>query len=137
MPHCHEIKVRFYELDLYGHLNHAVYIQFFETGRIELLDEAGMALHEINKNDLRFVVSKISTSFLKPVKAGAILMIQTEILEIRRASSIWHQKIFENNNLISEQTVRAAITNSEGRPVRFPQKLIDSLTPYLSNSIKT
>ena len=73
MPHCHEIKVRFYELDLYGHLNHAVYIQFFETGRIELLEEAGMALHEINKNDLRFVVSKISTSFLKPGKSRCYL----------------------------------------------------------------
>ncbi len=43
MPHRHEVKVRFYELDPYGHLNHSSYIQLFETGRIEMLEEAGVA----------------------------------------------------------------------------------------------
>ena len=49
MPHRHEVKVRFYELDPYGHLNHSAYIQLFETGRIEMLEQAGVALHEIGK----------------------------------------------------------------------------------------
>ena len=39
-----ELKVRFYELDPYGHLNHSAFIQFFETGRVELLDEVGLDL---------------------------------------------------------------------------------------------
>ena len=46
-PHRHPVKVRFYELDPYGHLNHSVYVQLFETGRIELLDEAGLGLHDL------------------------------------------------------------------------------------------
>ena len=89
MPHSHKVKVRFYELDPYGHLNHSAYVQLFETGRIEMLEQVGLALHEIEKNNFRFVVSQIETAFLKPVEAGSFLTIETEILEMRRASSLW------------------------------------------------
>ena len=56
-PHRHPVKVRFYELDPYGHLNHSVYVQLFEIGRIELLDEAGLGLHDLEAEGFRFVVS--------------------------------------------------------------------------------
>ena len=132
MPHRHEVKVRFYELDPYGHLNHSSYIQLFETGRIEMLEEAGVALHEIEKNDFRFVVSQIETSFIKPVEAGARLTILTEVLEIRRASSLWWQQIFYESDVVATQRARIAITNSSGKPIRAPRQIIEAITPFLS-----
>ena len=132
MPHRHEVKVRFYELDPYGHLNHSSYIQLFETGRIEMLEEAGVALHEIEKNDFRFVVSQIETSFIKPVETGARLTILTEVLEIRRASSLWWQQIFDESDVVATQRARIAITNSSGKPIRAPHQIIEAITPFLS-----
>ncbi len=38
--HSTELKVRFSELDPYGHVNHAVYLNYLEIGRIEALDRA-------------------------------------------------------------------------------------------------
>ncbi len=38
VTHRATIKVRFYELDPYGHVNHSVYIQYFEAARAEWLD---------------------------------------------------------------------------------------------------
>ena len=136
MPHRHKVKVRFYELDPYGHLNHSAYIQLFETGRIEMLEEAGIALHELEKNDFRFVVSQIETTFLKPVEAGSFLTIETEILEMRRASSLWWQQILDENEVVATQRVRTAITNRDGKPIRAPQQILEALTPFLS-SFKT
>ena len=133
MPHRHKVKVRFYELDPYGHLNHSAYIQLFETGRIEMLEEAGIALHELEKNDFRFVVSQIETTFLKPVKAGSFLTIETEILEMRRASSLWWQQILAETEVVATQRVRTAITNRDGKPIRAPQQILESLTPFLSS----
>lgn len=133
MPHSHKVKVRFYELDPYGHLNHSAYVQLFETGRIEMLEQAGLALHEIEKNNLRFVVSQIETAFLKPVEAGSFLTIKTEIMEIRRASSLWWQQIMDETDVVATQRVRVAITNLEGKPIRAPQQIIEALTPFLSN----
>ncbi len=136
MPHRHKVKVRFYELDPYGHLNHSAYIQLFETGRIEMLEQAGMALHEIEKNNFRFVVSQIETAFLKPVEAGSFLTVETEILEMRRASSLWWQQILDENEVVATQRVRTAITNRDGKPIRAPQQILEALTPFLS-SFKT
>mgnify|MGYP000546534291 FL=1 len=133
MPHSHKVKVRFYELDPYGHLNHSAYVQLFETGRIEMLEQAGLALHEIEKNNFRFVVSQIETAFLKPVEAGSFLTIETEILEMRRASSLWWQQIVDETDVVATQHVRAAITNRDGKPIRAPQQLIEALTPFLSS----
>ena len=133
MPHSHKVKVRFYELDPYGHLNHSAYIQLFETGRIEMLEQAGLALHEIEKNNFRFIVSQIETAFLKPVEAGSFLTIKTEILEIRRASSLWWQQIMDETDVAATQRVRIAITNRDGKPIRAPQQIIEALTPFLSS----
>ena len=133
MPHSHKVKVRFYELDPYGHLNHSAYVQLFETGRIEMLEQVGLALHEIEKNNFRFVVSQIETAFLKPVEAGSFLTIETEILEMRRASSLWWQQIMDETDVVATQRVRAAITNRDGKPIRAPQQIIEALTPFLSS----
>ena len=133
MPHSHKVKVRFYELDPYGHLNHSAYVQLFETGRIEMLEHVGLALHEIEKNNFRFVVSQIETAFLKPVEAGSFLTIETEILEMRRASSLWWQQIMDENDVVATQRVRVAITNRDGKPIRAPQQIIEALTPFLSS----
>ena len=133
MPHRHNVKVRFYELDPYGHLNHSAYIQLFETGRIEMLEHAGIGLHQIQKNDFRFVVSQIETAILKSVEAGSFLTIETEILEIRRASSVWWQQIMDETDVVATQRVRAAITNRDGKPIRAPKEITDALMPFLSS----
>ena len=133
MPHRHNVKVRFYELDPYGHLNHSAYIQLFETGRIEMLEHAGIGLHQIEKNDFRFVVSQIETAFLKSVEAGSFLTIETEILEIRRASSVWWQQIMDETDVVATQRVRAANTNRDGKPIRAPKEITDALMPFLSS----
>ena len=130
MPHRHPVKVRFYELDPYGHLNHSVYVQLFETGRIELLEEAGIPLQVLEEQGYRFLVSRIATSFLRPVGAGAELVVETEVAEIRRASSIWRQRLLMGDELVATQTVRIGVTDRRERPVRFPEEMATALRSY-------
>ncbi len=133
MPaHRHDIKVRFYELDPYGHLNHSAYIQFFETGRVELLEQVGLDLVSFAARGYRFVVNRISTSFERPVYAGETVTVETEVVEIKRASSIWHQRLVRDGEVLARQEVRAAITDNNGRPVRVPDDLAETLAPYLA-----
>ena len=130
MPHRHPVKVRFYELDPYGHLNHSVYVQLFETGRIELLEEAGISLQVLEEQGYRFLVSRIETSFLRPVGAGTELVVETEVAEIRRASSIWRQRLLVGDEPVATQTVRIGVTDGRERPVRFPEEMAPALGPY-------
>jgi len=128
--HRFDVKVRFYELDPYGHLNHSAYIQFFETGRIELLEEVGVGLESFAARGFRFVVNRIQTSFDRPVHAGETITVETEVVEFRRASSLWRQRLLRGDEVVARQEVRAAITNTEGRPARVPADVIEALGPY-------
>ncbi|MXZ98437.1 MAG: acyl-CoA thioesterase [Acidimicrobiaceae bacterium] len=131
MPaHRFDVKVRFYELDPYGHLNHSAYIQFFETGRIELLEHVGMDLKSFAARGYRFVVNRINTSFDRPVHAGDTVTVETEIVELRRASSTWRQRLVRGGEVVARQELRAAITDNDGKPVRAPADLAEALAPY-------
>lgn len=131
MPaHRLDLKVRFYELDPYGHLNHSAYIQFFETGRIELLEEVGVGLESFAARGFRFVVNRIQTSFDRPVHAGETITVETEVVEFRRASSLWRQRLMRGDEVVARQEVRAAITNTEGKPARVPADVIEALGPH-------
>ena len=45
--HRTTIRVRFYELDPYNHVNHSVYVSYFESARVELLAEAGYGVSTV------------------------------------------------------------------------------------------
>ena len=42
-----EIAVRSYELDSFGHVNHAIYLNYFEQARFDALESGGFPLREI------------------------------------------------------------------------------------------
>jgi acyl-CoA thioester hydrolase len=131
VTHRFPIRVRFYELDPYGHVNHAVYIQYFEAARIELLREAGLTMQGMLDDGVMIVVTDIATRFLKPAFGNDDLYVETEVLEFRRVTSRWHQQLLRGDDLIVEQELGAAVTNLDGRPVRFPQPMVEALGPYL------
>ncbi len=132
MPHRFQLKVRFYELDPYGHLNHSAFVQFFEVGRVELLDDAGLGLDEFSELGYQFVVTNIETAFEKSVMAGDVLTVETEVLEIRRASSRWRQRLLRDGEVVARQLLRSAITDTTGKPVRAPASLTEQLAPYMA-----
>ena len=136
MPaHRFDLKVRFYELDPYGHLNHSAYVQFFETGRVELLEEVGLDLESLAARGYRFVVNRIETSFDRPVRGGETITVETEVVEFRRASSVWRQRLLRGGEVVARQELRAAITNTGGRPVRVPTGRDRGAGPLLRVSV--
>ncbi len=133
MTHSTRVRVRFYELDPYNHVNHSVYIQYFETARIELLGEAGLSLAAMKDDGLMIVVSEIHTKFFGSAEEGDELAIETEVIDLRRVTSRWDQRIMRDDELIASQHLRAALVTTEGRPTRFPDHMVAALAPYTVN----
>jgi acyl-CoA thioester hydrolase len=118
-------------LDPYSHVNHAVYVQYFEAARIELLREAGLTLQGMMDDGVMIVVTDIATRFIRSAQADDELVVETEVLEFKRVTSRWHQRLLRGGEVIVEQELGAAVTNLEGRPIRFPAEMVDQLSPYL------
>ncbi len=121
------IRVRFHELDPYGHLNHGVYLNYFEQARVELLDQLGFGLPRLAELGHHIVVVEVQVRFLSPVFAGDEVTIRSSVTELRRVSSTWHQRMERAGELVATNDVRAAMTDTGGRPAPPPPGLREAL----------
>ncbi|PRX43548.1 acyl-CoA thioester hydrolase [Prauserella shujinwangii] len=64
------IKVRHYELDTLGHVNHAVYHSYGEVARLELMEQAGGLDGELQRQRLAAVLLESTISFRRELRAG-------------------------------------------------------------------
>ena len=130
-PHRTTIRVRFYELDPYNHVNHSVYVSYFESARVELLAEAGYSLASMRENGRSIVVSEITTKFHASAEELDELTIETEIVEFKRVTTTWRQRILRGDELICSQELRAAMIDERGRPARFSPEMLEALSAYM------
>jgi acyl-CoA thioester hydrolase len=121
------IDVRFYELDPYGHVNHGVYLNYFEVARIELLDAIGFGLPRLRELGFHLLVVEAHVRYHAPAVAGDRLTVDSRLVELRRASASWHQRLTRDGELIATNEVRSAITDPDGRPTRPPAALAEAL----------
>lgn len=120
--HTTSVKVRFYELDPYDHVNHTNYFAYFETARIEYLDHLGWGLGKLKAEGFQLVVVEIQARFLIAAKYGDRLTIHTWIEEVGRVRSTWRQLMARGEDEVARLTVSAAFTDLEGRPRRIPER---------------
>lgn len=133
-PHRTSISPRWYELDPYRHVNHAAYVQYFEVARIELLDEIGFGIDTMADAGTTIVVTEIRTRFLASATLGDALVVETEMSELRRASTVWSQRILRGSEVVATQEVTAAVLGPTGRPARIAPEFRAAIERYSSGS---
>lgn len=126
-----ELGVRFHELDAYGHVNHGVYLNYFEHARVDLLDAIGFGLRTLEDRGIRLVVVEVTIRYRAPAGLGDRLTVTTELVELRRATSTWEQRLERGDEVLASALVRSCATDLDGRPVRPPEDLVDALVANL------
>jgi acyl-CoA thioester hydrolase len=128
----HQFKVRYYECDPLGHVNHAVYVSYFETGRLEAMAACGLPFSDLIKQGYALVASKICVQYKMAAVLGDQLEVQTWITGFRGARSIWQQELYRcrDNALLAQAVVHGAFTTANGRPIRIPARFRQALEAY-------
>jgi acyl-CoA thioester hydrolase len=119
--HTTSLKVRFYELDPYDHVNHTNYFSYFETARIEYLAEMGWGLDVLKERGWQLVVVELRARFLAAARYGQELTIHTWVEEVGRVKSLWRQTMLRDDEEVAWLEVTAAFTDLAGRPTRLPE----------------
>jgi YbgC/YbaW family acyl-CoA thioester hydrolase len=122
MSHATEIRVRFYELDPYNHVNHTNYLAYFETARVEYLTDVGYGMDVMKERGFQIVVVELHARFLAAAGLRDVLIVSTSVLEIGRVTSTWSQEMTRGNQTIATLHVKAAFTDLSGRPRRVPEE---------------
>lgn len=126
MPFESTIQVRFYELDPYDHVNHTAYLGYFETARVEALAAAGFGLDVLKPLGFQIVLVELTARFHAPAGLQDSLTISTEVVDVGRVTSNWHQEMRKGDQLIATLDVKAAFTDRRGRPVRPPAGFVEA-----------
>ena len=77
------------------------------------------------------VVTSVETRFLRSAGPRDRLVVETEVAEMKRATSTWLQRLVRDGDVIAAQTIKAAITDVHGKPTRMPRDLANALAPFL------
>ncbi len=120
MAHRTTIKVRFADLDPYDHVNHARYLTYFESARIEALDEIGFGMDTMKAAGVQIVLVELTVRYWRAARLHDELEIVTWVEEVGRATSRWRQRACLDRETVAEADIFATFTDLRGRPRRAP-----------------
>ncbi len=121
MKHATLLTVRSYECDSYGHVNHAVYINYLEFARMQFLREAGYDYPGLLKAGFLTYVTRVDVSYRSSAFSDDELTIDSEPVSLRRVSGIMHQVIRRGETVIADAHVHWCVVNNQGRPAKPPE----------------
>jgi YbgC/YbaW family acyl-CoA thioester hydrolase len=116
-----QVDVRGYELDSYGHVNHAVYLSYLEHARWKLLESEGITLKEFGEWKRWPIVASLEVNYLKPTFMGDVLEIRSEVVEKGRTNFIVEHSVVRGDVPVLRAKVRIVTVNEAGRPAELPE----------------
>ncbi len=116
-------EVRGYEIDAFGHVNNANYLNYYEHARWSMLAEENIDLESFKSWDRWPVIASVEVQYLKPIFMGDVITIESRILEYRRSSMQIEQKILKGTSEVSTAKIRSVFVDGKGRPAPMPEEI--------------
>jgi len=117
------VKVRSFELDSFGHVNNAVYLQYLEFARCEYLEQLGLSFNDFDAWGLYPVVVHTSMDYRKAARFGDTLRITGGVTEWGRIRWTMQYRIMraddrgsDGGEVIMDAKQIFVFLDSKGRP---------------------
>jgi len=126
----YRIRVIYADTDAMGIVYHANYLKWFERGRVELLREIGIIYADFEACGYNMPVTKAGCHYLSPARYDDVVVIETEISALGRASIRFNYVIRDEatKRILAEGFTLHPFTNIEGKIVRVPHRILDRIT---------
>jgi acyl-CoA thioester hydrolase len=127
-----QIRVIYADTDAMGIVYHTNYFKWFEVGRNELMRQMGLHYSGVENKGYHLPLTIAHCHYLLPAKYDDVLVIETQIDYIKRATVKFNSNIWDEHKeklLVDGYTIHAC-TNGEGKVRRIPQIILDLKTKY-------
>lgn len=130
-----QVRVIYADTDAMGIVYHANYIKWFEIGRTELLRTMGIVYAEVESAGYYLPVTETYCHHLSPARYDDILVVETALSRVRRASIQFDYCIRhgENGTILAKGFTMHAFVNRKGTIVRVPRDITDKIKRWEEN----
>ncbi len=123
----YKVKIYYEDTDSGGVVYYANYLKFLERARSEIIYSFGLTNKKLlNDHNTLIIVKSCNIKYKKPARFEDVLTINSKIKSILKVSFIMEQIIKRDNEIISESEVVLVTVNSQGKPIKIPEALLQS-----------
>lgn len=123
--HETRVRVRYPDTDQMGVVYHGRYLEYFETGRTELLRDYGLPYSSIEKEGILLPVLEAHIVLRRPARYDELLTVVSIMRELPTARLHIEYEIRRGDELlVTGSTVHAFATADGMRPVRPPREFM-------------
>ena len=123
--HKVEMSVRDYECDLQGLVNNAVYQNYLEHARHELLRSEGIDFVKLHESGIDPVLIKAEIEYKFPLRSTDKFLVGTNIILDGNVRAIFNQNILlQLNHKPILFAVMTTLCLKNGRPIRLPEDFV-------------
>ncbi len=128
-----QFEVRDYECDLEGIVNNAVYQNYLEHARHQLLKSIGVDFAEVTERGICMVVVRAEVDYKRSLKSGDSFWVGIHVQRISRLKFAFLQKIFRapDDELMVAAKIISAAVSANGRPV-LPEEIHPAMGELLT-----
>ena len=129
--HETRVRVRYPDTDKMGVVYHGRYLEYFETGRTELLRDFGMPYSAIEARGILFPVLEALVTMRSPARYDEVLTIVSMMHTLPTARMRIDYEIMRDDTVLATgYTTHAFTTADTMRPVRPPREFVDLMRTH-------
>lgn len=127
-----ELRVRYADTDQMGIVYYGKYAEYLEVGRVEWLRNMGMTYKKMELDGIILPVISLSINYKLPAKYDDVLRIKTWVTQLPSVKIHFDFEIYNQNDefLVNATTVLAFINKANGKPMRCPTQLHETIKKY-------
>jgi len=120
------------DTDAMGIVYHTNYIKWFEIGRSEFMREIGVLYSRMEEEGFNLPLTEVYCQYLLPAVYDQLLLIETEIAYVNRASLRFNYRILDEqrDRIFVEGYTIHACTTRERKIIRLPKHIHETLKAY-------
>jgi acyl-CoA thioester hydrolase len=127
-PHRVTEIVRFGDLDPQGHVNQAVFLTYFESGRVAMFRDPDLG---IGVPGATFVMVRMEVDYLRELHWPGMIEIGTGVAEFGRSSFKVNQAIFRDGICAAAgRATLVCIDTASRKPRPLPEEAVARLSPW-------
>ena len=118
----YSIKINARHLDVFGHVNNATYLQFYEDARWDFIEKGGFGYERIMKDQVGPVILRLSIDFKKEILNQEEISIESTLKEIRasRIMSIKQTMVKKDSSIASTLDITMGLMDLSSRKLITP-----------------